>query len=202
MPAWAAGISHPLPGSQPLTIFRWRALWKSRGANDPRSRNPGRTRKHSGHSFSCCGFCNNSTAKRQQSRKTIPPRAPPARAVFMLAHSLPPANAPGQPGQTGTLGGNPILALVSAVPANRDRPDFHRDTPGHFIAGACRNVACADRPAALLIPQPVPPRPVAHQQPGPAIARAPAVGPGRRAGRRTHRSAGECPAAGHNAGSS
>jgi len=127
--------------------------------------------------------------------------APLPRAVFLLAQSLPPINAPGQPGQTGTLAGKPILARFSAVPLDRDRPDFDRDTPGHFIFRTWRNDASPDRAAALLMPRRVPLRPAAVQQSSPAIARAPAFDPDRRAGRRSPRSAGECPASGCNAGS-
>lgn len=126
--------------------------------------------------------------------------APIPRAVFLLAQTLPPANAPGQPGQTGTLAGNPILARVSAVPVKRGRPAFHRDTPGHFIVRAWRNVARPDRAAVSLMLRFVPLRPAAVQQPAPAIAPAPAVDRDRRAGRRSLRSAGECPAAACNDG--
>lgn len=127
--------------------------------------------------------------------------APHSRAVSMLAQPLPPANAPGQPGQTGTLGGKPILARVSAVPVRRDRPVFDRDTPGHFIVRMARNIACTDRAAVSLMLRFVPLRPAAYQSPGPAIARAPAFDRDRLAGRRSPRSAGECPAVGHIDGS-
>jgi len=127
--------------------------------------------------------------------------APHPRAVIMLAQTLPPANAPGQPGQTGTLGGKPIPARVSAVPPYRDRLVFDRDTPGHFIIRTARNVACSDRAAVSLMLRFLPLRPAADQQSGPAIARALAFDRDRRAGRRSPRSAGECPAAGHIDGS-